>query len=421
MSIFTKPLSQVASADLQELLQERAVENARLEFKVQVPSKDETLKKLSSFANTFGGYMVVGAKANSSDGRIEDVPGVDEVSGYRQKIVDWCVQGAAPPLIVEVSDPIPAPGADGRVCYVVYTAESDVAPHFLNGRKGIWIRTDEFSARFEAGLANENELRYLLERRKLIRERRVGLLERARRRFDTYIGKTHSDRGGNRTSFGPRLDICIVPRFPARPLCEHEKLKPLVVEKRLRWRQVGFPIPSHSMISQHESTIALGAAGRDSIFEANIWGMMFYSTKIAESDNPEQTLGIHLYRVVGTILLFVRHAATMLNALGYSGPIHIEMRLSALRGVPWLHNFALGSAEMYREGGSELDDEFEFSIPTVKEVLCEKPDSIVMEMLRYIFFSVNWSDLIDTQPKLETLLRTGYQYNFWYSPDSWQS
>src|SRR5579859_5283758 len=54
MSIFNKPASQVTEADLAELLQERAVESIRLEFKSNVPDKDETLKKLSSFANTFG-------------------------------------------------------------------------------------------------------------------------------------------------------------------------------------------------------------------------------------------------------------------------------------------------------------------------------------------------------------------------------
>ena len=41
---------------------------------------------------------------------------------------------------------------------MISVAESDVAPHFLNGRKGVWLRTNEFSARFEAQLADENEL-----------------------------------------------------------------------------------------------------------------------------------------------------------------------------------------------------------------------------------------------------------------------
>src|SRR5580704_9368413 len=145
MSIFVKPISQLGTADLQELLGDRAVENARLEFKREVPDKDNTLKKASSFANTFGGFIVVGASANGSDGRIEGLPGVEIQNGYKQKVVDWCFGGASPPLTVEVSDPMPSPVGNGKVCYVIYIAASDLGPHFLNGRRGIWVRTDEFS------------------------------------------------------------------------------------------------------------------------------------------------------------------------------------------------------------------------------------------------------------------------------------
>jgi hypothetical protein len=418
MSIFTKPISQLTSADIQELLQEKAVENARLEFKVQVPSKDETLKKLSSFANTFGGFMIVGAKANSTDGRIEDLPGVDEVAGYKQKVVDWCFEGASPPLTVQVSDPIPMP-AGGKVCYVAHTPESDVAPHFLNGRKGIWVRADEFSARFDAELADENELRHLIARRKLIRERRVSLLGRARKRFDTYAAKTHTDRSGHRTDTGSLAEICVVPRFPARSLCEQVKLKSLIMERYLRVRGVLFPNASSPIIAQHESAIVLGAMGRPlSMFEANVWGMLFYGTRIDE--NLSGTHGIHLYGFVGEILLFLRHADTIIQGLGYSGPIHVQMNLAKIREVPWLYG-TQGVGGIFSEQGSVLDDECEFSIPTTSDVLREKPDSIVAQLLQYVFFSVNWSDLVDTQPKLEELLRMGYQYNSWPVPESWQA
>jgi predicted HTH transcriptional regulator len=86
MSIFTKPLSRLAMSDLEELLQDGALENVRLEFKRKVPNKDEMLKKLSSFANTYGGFMVIGASARSTDGRIEALRGVDAQKGYKQKV-----------------------------------------------------------------------------------------------------------------------------------------------------------------------------------------------------------------------------------------------------------------------------------------------------------------------------------------------
>jgi hypothetical protein len=42
MSIFNKPASQVTEAGLAEPLQDGAVESIRLEFKSNVPDKDET-------------------------------------------------------------------------------------------------------------------------------------------------------------------------------------------------------------------------------------------------------------------------------------------------------------------------------------------------------------------------------------------
>jgi hypothetical protein len=322
MSIFTKPLSQLGTTDVEELMKDGAVENARLEFKLEVPSKDETLKKLSSFANTFGGFMVIGARASSTDARIEDLPGVDVQSGFKQKVVQWCFDAASPPLTVEVSDPIPVPAANGKVCYVVYTAESDVAPHFLNGRKGVYVRIDEFSGRFEARLATENELRHLFDRRKVILERRASLLGRATRRFNIYATGKSRELTANGKKLGSRLELCVVPRFPARPICEQAKLKPLIMENRVNWRQVSFPRLGNGVVSQYESAILLQAAADFSIFEANVWGMLFYGTEI--DNNTRGTPGIiHSPHFVGCVLVFLKHAGIMLRLLGYSGPIVI--------------------------------------------------------------------------------------------------
>jgi len=412
MSIYTKPLSQIDTADLQELLTGRDIENVRLEFKSLVPDKDETLKKLSSFANTFGGFMVVGARANSDDGRIEDLPGVDEQAGYKQKVVAWCFNGASPPLTVEVSDPVPAPSGSGKVCYVIHTAESDVAPRFLNGRKGIWVRTDEFSARFEAQLANDNELRELFDRRKLIRERRIGLLERARKRFGTYVGKIQTNSSGNRTNLGPYLEFFVVPRFPARPLFEETRLKPIITDNYIRFGQLAFPRISGAVVSQHESAIVLQATLACLIFEASIWGSLFYGVKLAEDYSG--TFGIHLNWFVGYTLVFIRHAAKMLQALGYAGPIHADVKLASMRGAKWMY----GPSEHSTYRGSELDDVIEFSIASTTDALQQKPDGVAMEILRYVFFSVNCPDLVDPPQNLENLVRDGYLANSWVLPDA---
>ena len=415
MSIFTKPISQLDASDLQELVDDKAVENVRLEFKSQVPDKDETLKKLSSFANTYGGIMVVGAKASSADGRIEDLPGVDDQPGYKQKVVDWCFNGASPPLTVFVSDPIPA--GTGKVCYVVRIDESDVAPHFLNGRKGVWVRTDEFSSRFEARLADENELRHLLDRRKLILERRVSLLARARSRFAKYgsrkLGQLVVPKKTHLESRETHLEIFFSPRFPSRQLCEHFSLKQLTVKNSTHWRGVLFPNPN-TVVSQNESAIVLAPTVRKfSYFEVSIWGSLFYGTGLVNPpEGGTNTHGIHLYEFVGHILLFIHHAAVMLKAVGYSGPVEIETSLVSIARIPWLYSSQFYN-NLVSKQGSELDEDVRLPVSTSTDELASKPDAVAKDILRYVFFSIDWADQVDTPQKLDVLLDYGYRYNSW--------
>lgn len=413
LSIFSRAISQLSTEDLQELLDQQAIENVRLEFKVEAPGRDETLKKLSSFANTFGGFLIVGAQAKSADGRLQALVGVELQDGYKQKIVQWCFDGASPPLTVEVSDAIAVPGVPNRFCYVIYVRESDLTPHFLNSRKGVYVRTDEFSARFEARLANESEMRRLLDRRRLIYDRRAALLERARKRFATYARRRYAELAAEHrtdcSQFGARLELCVCPRYPARPMSEQGVLAPILRNNCLAWRGTSFPRIANGIVSQHESAIILQGAESFSMVEANIWGMVYYGTEIGIED--DKVSGIHLHQFTGSVLVFLRHAGKFLEALGYNGPLIVETALVSVLGVDWLHyprgNFAA------RIPGSELDDDIEFAVNTTSDVLRQRPDAVAVEVLRDVFFSVNLAQIVDTPQKIANLVSRGYEYNSW--------
>jgi hypothetical protein len=142
-----------------------------------------------------------------------------------------------------------------------------------------------------------------------------------------------------------------------------------------------------------------------------IFGECFF-TQI--DDNKSGTPGVHLGQFVGHVLVFMRHAAMVLEALGYSGPILIEATLSSVLGVPWLHAH---QGILFPHSGSELDDEVSFSVTTTTEALLEKADGAAIDVLRTVFFSVNWSDLVDKPQKLEELVLQGYRFNLWPLPD----
>jgi Putative DNA-binding domain len=401
MSIFTTSVSQLSTADLQELLNDDAVENTRLEFKAQPPPRDEMVKKLSSFGNTYGGFVVVGA--TEKDGKIQGLPGVDVQSSYKQQVVQWAFDRVSPPLFVEVSDPIPVPATTGKVCYVVYVPESDIAPHFLNGRQGAWIRTDEFSNKSQ--LADETDLRNLLDRRRFVRDRRAYLLQRTRDRFKFHIGTLH--KGSATSNVETLLWFSVIPRFPARQLCAQDKIKGLLESNRTQYRSGKFPRLGKSIISQHESAIVLEAANQNSIVEANVWGLLFYGTSIAR-DHHEQ-FGVHLGEFAGFISLFIEHAEKMLRALGYSGPILIETAMTGMRGTPWLRTQS-GGGWQESSAGSVLDDAVEFPVVTTDAMLSEKPDLIAMEVIQSVLLAVDSPLEINSQ-NLEALIRNGRIYN----------
>jgi hypothetical protein len=413
MSIYTTPISQLTTSDLQSLLEENAVENTRLEFKLLPPTKDEMLKKLSSFANTFGGILVVGAKASSTDGRLEDLPGIDAEAGYKQKIVQWAFDGANPPIAVEVSDPIPMAAQDRKVCYVIRVEESEAAPHFLNGRKGVWIRTDEYSARAIPQLANEAEFGHLFSRRAAVRDRRDKVISRARKRFRSYSDSLLLNRGlGSTHEQPPSLSFCVVPRFPLKPLCDQERLRNLIASNAIAWRQTRFPKVG-SIISQHESLIIPNPVRLTSFCEINVWGLLHYVVEVLGSESG--TDGIHLYGFIGNLLVFIRHSSKVLSSLDYSGSLHIEIKLSEIRKIRWIYS-RLDDVR----AGSEFDDEVHLNISKSCDELVEKPDGVALEILKYLFFAVNMSDLTETQQGLENLIRSGHHYNSWPMPGALQ-
>jgi len=411
MPFYTNPLSQLREVDLQELLTDNAVENLRLEFKSTIPKEEQTLKKLSSFANTYGGMMLIGAE--EPDGRITNLCGVPLEPGYKQTIANWCFIKVNPPLAAEVSEPIKL--TNGRFCYVVSVPESDVAPHFINGRKGVWIRTDEFTNRFRPELAKEDELRALFGRRRAVGERRALNIQRARERFSTHVANRHTDAGGNLTNVGPSLELCVTPRFPARQLCREGDLRQHLNEAAFVWRRSQFLGHGSQPITAYESVIIRDRinVGSTSMFSVDVWGTCFYAAQIAvEVTNVAgvSVTGIHRGSVNGFILAFLLHAAKTLRQLGYFGSLVVQINLKSVRGLHWLYGD--GSA-VYDKLGSELDNNISFELPELNEVFYSEPYRVGAQILETIYYSTNWSDLVDDPFKLKRIVQEGFAYNNW--------
>src|SRR5687767_4851859 len=76
-SLFGKPPNaSLTAADLQTLISARVTEGYYVEFKRQLPAAAKIAKSIASFANTFGGWFVVGV-TTSTHNVADAAPGFD--------------------------------------------------------------------------------------------------------------------------------------------------------------------------------------------------------------------------------------------------------------------------------------------------------------------------------------------------------
>jgi len=409
MSIYDKPVTSLTTSDLQELLDDDAVENVRLEFKLKDPDKDETLKKLSSFANTFGGYLIIGALADSSSGRLQGLPGIKPISGFKQRIAQWCYESISPPIQPYVSDPIKSPNDPSKVCYVIYVDESQEAPHFLNSRRGVYVRTDEFSQRFEPKLATFNEIQHLANRRSLAEEQRKHLLRRSHERFNEFVWLFYPSYKKTTQPIGATLKIVISPVYPVRPLIQHDKLQSLMRDISVQQRRVEFPSSHLDRSCQHESIIILDTRGRFEFIEANIWGQFCYAREVEGQGNVGNY--VHVQQLVGALLLYLEHARRMLLEVGFDGTLRFAVGLERVLKRPFFITGYAGQVE--KCGCSILDDEIAFQQDCSSEEFRSSRDRIAVELLRTIFYAVNWPEGVADEASIAGILEMGYKFNLW--------
>ncbi len=406
MALYDKSISQLDTDDLQSLLSEVAVENVRLEFTRGDPDKDESLKKLSFFANTYGGYVIIGAEADSQSGRISGLPGISPIADFKQRLIQWCWDSVSPPVDPFVSDPIPTPSDNTKVCYVVHVDQSLESPHFINSRKGIYVRTNEFSQKFEPQLATLQEVQHLLNRRSLVLERRGNLLERADSRFATFVLNNYQDSSYTSGSLGATIKLAVSPNLPVAQLIDHEVLIMLVPRTRVRWRGEMFPT-GNSHLSQHESVIELEPGDDFSLFEANTWGQLYYASEMAVEEGGAK--GIHLWSLVGHLLVYLEHARVFYSTLGFNGRLHLQIRLERILNVPFL----ISQGRDLEEGpSSKLDRGLEFELDFLNTMLEAGGDQIARQLLKTILLGLNWASGASTT-SIEHLIAEGRKYNFW--------
>jgi hypothetical protein len=290
---------------------------------------------------------------------------------------------------VLVSDAIPTPNAEGKVCYVIYVPESMEAPHFLTKRRGAWIRTDEFSQRFETSLAKFEEIQHLANRRALTVDRREHLYTKAVNRFETLVADEYTTHPRASGQIGATLCLSFSPQFPMRQLISEQELLILIKSVRVTMAQTGFPAGLVETITQQDSVLLLHPVSAFSLFEANVWGQLTYFFEIEHMVNVEgqEVAGIDLLTFRTYQRVFLDYAKTIYRELGYNGSLLLRAFIKRAKGKPFIYNLFGNRPQTF--SASRIDDEISVEISCSAVRLNEQTEEVAGDLIKVLFFALN--------------------------------
>lgn len=244
-----------------------------------------------------------------------------------------------------VSPPIKKDDDLDKVFYVIYVSESYDAPHFFNGRKGCYVRTDEFSQLFEPRLATYDEIMRLSNRRELSIRTREGLIARAKTRFDAHVKQSYVTYQNVIGDIDITLWLAVAPTFPKLTPFDVSLLDKAVQNVHLGARDNIFPLGEPN--AQLDGFYFPDPRGTNFAYlEVDTHGLIFYSQElgyiteeasrklnVANSTYKLMPSDIYIYSswVIAWIVFYLKYANRIYKDIGYNGLITLRVGLERIK------------------------------------------------------------------------------------------
>lgn len=203
MSLTNKPFDQLVEADFQELIDNKVPESKTLDYKVDLKfgdrDKREFLADVSSFANTAGGYLLIGIKEEG--GIPTALPGIELDNPDAEKLrlislIRDCTEPRIPGIAITS-----VPLQNSHYILAIHIPKSWAAPHVISIEKHWRFYARHSSGKYQLDVP---ELRQAF----LISE---SLAEKIRRFHIERVGLVISGETVTNLMTGPRFIVHIVP------------------------------------------------------------------------------------------------------------------------------------------------------------------------------------------------------------------
>lgn len=356
MHIYSKTISTITWADIQQFCSQGIAENTYLEYKVDFPN--DLSKVVAAMANTFGGVILIGVEETDSGTPKMPVVGVQVDRGLEERVLNTILDTMSPPVLPEIGTCLSPDKA--RAVLVIRVPQSELAPHALQRNSNVYIRTGKRNK--PEDFADLDRIDWLRDRRKKSDDLREWIFDRACARFrsmrDGQVGdvpRTDEGKWGPSEEQPGLLTVALSPLYPDRILAKPAKLD--VIRRNIRVRDyIGtsreFPLQDAGCVSRIvEDGFVMHISGQRGLrtyhTHLNIHGLFLFrqsllyklqKTQEEEEDNPSSKARIVIrgYEILARLYEVIESGEKFYKEIGYWGPLKFRLKLDGLLGRPLL-------------------------------------------------------------------------------------
>jgi len=323
--MFSIPIDALTFEDVNNFCQTRAREGLVLDYKANFPDCLE--KNIASFANTYGGHILIGVGETPTGEPFLPIVGVPIQPGLRERVVAIALDAINPPVYPEVRVlEFSSPGATtkDRAVVVVRVHESQDGAHAVDKGTSVYLRVDNISRHFTRKATIE-EIGWLTNKREKSIAFKEQLISKAKERAllhtMTWRDALHLSTDEPKGNF----ELWTVPKFPRSELLSPRQLLEI---SRTNWTQrignIEFPMASALPIAdgiRHPDSLRRGCW----YTEVNRFGLTYTSMGFPPS---EQEAGINCKILVQFLVAGLNFSVNLYKMLGYFGLVdfHFSVR-----------------------------------------------------------------------------------------------
>lgn len=353
--MFNKPLKDIEYQDVEDLiLVHQQNEGLHIEFKGEPKNLDtfsnELVKDFSSFANSNGGYIILGVEEKETDqGKEFSIKGFLKQYGGKN-LVEWINQkmigNVEPRLFYPDPRPVEIPGSTDRFLFVYYIPESTSKPHFNNVKDCYNIRVNDISIAakhyqirdmFESTRRRYDEFNDFLDRRNLLDE------------YSDDFGLTPNSRQISTNEFAsvsntvrPLLILSFIPKFPNNQIIQSYKQEFInwIVQNSkgfgpFSWMSV-FPTNNtnfnlHGLVLKNNDNKSYIEFQNNGYTEVGLCDSIF--RRWTPEGQNEEISGLHITYCAGYIIAILSFIKKYYDYIGYEEELTFQLSFRNVLGI----------------------------------------------------------------------------------------